>query len=100
MKLFSFSLIVALGQAADLLFLSTLIGAELDLATNELGLTATVQDPTTWASLDEDYFKSFKAIIVGDPNSVNERLLDPIIRSRDAWSPAIKGNVIVIGSQS
>lgn len=85
-----------LGHATDVLFLSTLIGAELSLV-QTLPLTFEIIDPAVWATKDTDYFKSFKAIVIGDPDSTDVSKLDPLVNSRKKWSPAITGNAIVIG---
>lgn len=84
-----------LGHATDVLFLSTLTGAELPLIRGTL--TFEILSPSEWALKNTSYFKSFKAIIIGDPNSNDVSLLNPLVSSRTAWSPAIKGNAIVIG---
>lgn len=85
-----------LGHATQVLFLSTLTGAELSLV-QDGSLTFEILSPSQWALKDTNYFKSFNAIIIGDPNSNDVSLLDPLVSSRAAWSPAIKGNAIVIG---
>ena len=85
-----------LGHAADVLFLSTLTGAELSLATDAT-LTSVILSPSEWATKNTDYFKSFKAIVIGDPNSLDVTMLDPLVSSRKAWSPAITGNATIIG---
>jgi hypothetical protein len=83
--------------AADVLFLSTLSGAELDIARGMM-LTADVLTPNAWATKSTSDFKSYKAIIVGDPNGLDVSVLDTLVDSRHTWSPAIKGNIIILGS--
>ena len=82
-----------------MLFLSTLTGAELDIARG-IGLMADVVSPSAWSQMSTSEFESYRAIIVGDPNSADVTLLEPIVSSRQKWSPAIKGNIIVLGSGS
>jgi len=84
-------------HAADVLFLSTLKGAELAIVQGMM-LTADVLSPNEWAQKSTSDFESYKAIIVGDPDELDVRLLDPLVSSRKKWSPAIKGNIIIIGS--
>jgi len=85
-----------LGQAADLLFLSTLTGVEISIA-RKLQYSIDVLDPKDWATKQPDFFKSYKAIVVGDPNSSKLTFLDPLVSSRKSWSPAITGNIILMG---
>lgn len=86
-------------DAADVLFLSTLTGAELTIA-GSMSLTADVRSPGAWSQMSTSDFESYKAIIVGDPDSTNVDLLNPLVSSRQKWSPAIKGNIIILGSGS
>lgn len=96
-SLYSILFFAWLGHAADVLFLSTLTGAELSLAQNPLSLTVQVLNPMMWSSKPTAYFKSFKAIIIGDPNSSDVSLLNTLVSTKAKWSPAITGSVIVIG---
>ena len=56
--------------------------------------------PAELATKDTDFFKSYRALIVGDPDSQNVDLLDPLVATAKAWSPAISGNIIIIGKTS
>ena len=83
-------------HGADVLFISTLTGAELSIA-QDMSLKADILSPSHWAIKPTSYFRSYKAIIIGDPDSDDLSMLDPLVSSRKKWSPAITGNIIIIG---
>lgn len=83
--------------AADVLFLSTLTGAELSIA-ESLSLTADILDPAQLASKTTSYFEAYKAIIIGSPAYADVNFLAQLVASRKKWSPAITGNIILIGT--
>jgi len=63
------------------------------------GLTTTIVDPVTWNSMTTADFKKFKLIILGDPRcKAAPAPIRPAARNADTWADAVKGNVIVIGS--
>jgi hypothetical protein len=85
------------GAVADLLFLDTVLGAELGVASSTF--TTHVATAAEWAGMSADDFAKYKAIILGDPNSENLGLLDGAIDTREKWSKAVKncGNIVVLG---
>jgi len=60
----------------------------------------TVWDEATWASKTTADFRQFDAIVFGDVPACHASATywDVAVATRDAWSPAIRGNVIVIGT--
>ena len=63
------------------------------------GLSTTIVDPVTWDSMTTADFRKFKLIILGDPNCRNTpAAIRPAARNADTWADAVKGNVIVIGT--
>src|SRR5215467_11049931 len=68
-------------------------------AATAAGLTTTIVSPATWASMTTADFKKFKLIILGDPRCQSTpAAIRPAARNADTWADAVKGNVIVIGS--
>jgi hypothetical protein len=63
-----------------------------------LGYTVTVADETMWSSFSQADFESFNAIVFGDPSCGERRsILDAAVANRDVWTPAVTGNVMIIG---
>src|SRR6266446_2250118 len=68
-------------------------------AAQALGLSVTVVDPSTWASMTSADFASYKAIVLGDPTCVSDTSpIAPAEANTSVWGSAIKGNVVVIGT--
>ncbi len=68
-------------------------------AATAAGLTTTIVDPVTWDSMTTADFKKFKLIILGDPRCQGApAAIRPAARNADTWADAVKGNVIVIGT--
>jgi hypothetical protein len=91
----------SLAWAADLLFIDSFAASEYTIADN-MGLSITKIPPGDLYNKDVNYFKSFKAIIIGDPTDQGRTwdptLLEPLVNTRQIWSQAITGNIIVLGS--
>jgi hypothetical protein len=69
-------------------------------AARALGYTVAIADTIAWKALTEADFARYDAIIVGDrgcPDSAR-RYLRAATRTRDRWTPAITGNVAVLGT--
>lgn len=70
-------------------------------AAQALGLTVNIVDPTTWDAMTTAQFKSYKAIILGDPecSAVNDTTpIDPATKNNKVWGKATTGNVIILGT--
>jgi cysteine-rich repeat protein len=103
MRLSTFGLIgglVASATAEDLLFLEGFQYREYDEAV-ALGYTVKTVTEAEWAALTTADFAEFKAIIIPDPacqsSPASIKFLDD---SKDAWSPAVTGNIILIGTDT
>lgn len=69
-------------------------------AARSLGYTVAIADTIAWKALTEADFARYDAIVVGDrgcPNS-RRRYLRAATATRDRWTPAITGNVSVLGT--
>jgi hypothetical protein len=64
-----------------------------------LGFDVVVNNTPTWLSMTTANFASFRAIILGDPYCQGSTApIGPAIANRTTWSPAVTGNMIVIGT--
>jgi len=99
----------ATSTSFDILNVTILIyGPSLDAATpNErtlaesLGYTVTVASSETWSAMSTAQFASFNAMVFGDPNcSTNDTVLATPTSTRGAWSPAVLGPKVVIGTDA
>lgn len=66
-----------------------------------LGKTPVVVDALTWSGMTTAEFKSYRALVLGDPTCGGvgtSPYLDAAIANRATWSPAVDGNVIIIGT--
>jgi CARDB len=89
--------------AADVLILDTTVaGGMASLEAQQaisLGLTVDVVNAATWSSLSNAQFASYRAIVLGDPNCVTSAApLAPAEANRAVWSPAVTGNIILLGT--
>jgi hypothetical protein len=84
-------------QQYDLLFIETLLYGEYVEAVNTLGYTANVVDEPTWRNMTTADFASYKAIIISDPNCGTLDQIQFLEDTKQVWSPAVTGNMIVIG---
>lgn len=77
--------------------LSQATGGERNIAITQY--TVVELDETQWAQLTTDDVKTYKAIILGDPHCVfDPAIIAPVEENRAVWSPAVTGNVVVIGT--
>ncbi|HEY3902470.1 MAG TPA: hypothetical protein VGM14_01010, partial [Streptosporangiaceae bacterium] len=65
-----------------------------------LGSTVTVASPATWDAMTTAQFKTFSAIIIGDPSTTTCASAVPAdaLSTAATWGPAITGNVAVLGT--
>ena len=102
MKFSTFSLMAAVlaakAAAEDLLFINTLQGVEMQRAIN-MGFTVKVVDQNEWRSMTTADFAKFKAIILADDGAGGgtAAALQFADDTKAIWSPAVLGNVVLIG---
>lgn len=85
-------------QAADLLFVDTLLYAEYIQATSALGFSADIVSQTDFQAMTSADFAQYKAIIISDPDCGQLPSIQFLDDSKANWSPAITGNMIIIGT--
>jgi hypothetical protein len=85
--------------AEDLLFLAGMQYREYDEAV-AMGYSVKTVNEAEWAAMTTEDFSKFKAIVVPDPNCSSIGRIKFFEDSRDAWSPAVTGNIILIGTYS
>jgi hypothetical protein len=84
-----------------LIYGPTLFGSPQNEQTiaESLGYTVTVVDEATWSSMTTSDFASYSAIVFGDPTCIADPgILDSAVANRTTWSPAVTGNIVVIGT--
>lgn len=81
----------------SLLFYDYIAGPELQVA-KDLGYTTVVLNGADWNSLTAADVSSYKAVVFGDPDLQADYPLDVPVLNRDVWSPAILGNIVIIGT--
>lgn len=99
MKLSILSLVAGLAASAvgqDLLFLEGLDYEEYDEAV-ALGFSTKTVTEAEWAAMTTEDFAKFKAIVVPDPSCGSVSSIKFLEDSRSVWSPAVTGNIILIG---
>ncbi|ORZ31737.1 hypothetical protein BCR44DRAFT_1441814 [Catenaria anguillulae PL171] len=62
------------------------------------GHTPVVVSPATWAGLTTDDFKSYAAIVLGDPSCGGRGAVAAAQANAAVWGPAITGNVLIDGT--
>jgi hypothetical protein len=75
-------------------------GSEEDKAATEFGCNTTIVTDSEWANMSTLDFARYDAVVVPDLNSDYISSLDFLEKSKDIWSPAITGNIIVIGEST
>ena len=65
------------------------------------GYEIRIADEDRWRAMTTEEFSAFDAIVVGDPNCGGDHYggvdyMEPIRETRDSWSPAVTGQVILI----
>jgi uncharacterized repeat protein (TIGR01451 family) len=64
-----------------------------------LGFTVEMADATQWTAKLQADFSTYRAIILGDPLcSYSTSSVQAAIDNRSVWSPAVNGNIILIGT--
>lgn len=101
MKFTAFSLMAAVlaGKAAaeDLLFVNTHTAIEYERA-QAMGFSTKVIDQDEWSRMTTDDYSKFRAIVLSDPYCIYTPDVIAFANSnKRAWSPAILGNIVVIG---
>lgn len=92
----------AIDDHSVLILDTTVIGgaASLEAVTAAAqGFTVDVVDAATWGAMSAADFASYRAIILGDPQCVEDTA--PLIAAetnRTVWGPEIDGNIIIIGT--
>lgn len=104
--------------AEDVLFHEALTYLEYDQATTMLAMTGMLDTgllhcycpltpwaPTAHIATDEEWrsmttadFAQYKAIVLADPNCGNLSMIDFLEDTKTVWSPAVTGNIILIGT--
>jgi len=103
MKFSAFGLLATLAatvaaQGEDLLFVDTLLYDEYDRAI-ALGYTAKVVTKAEWRAMTTEDFAQYKAIVLSDPDcSLDVASIDFAEETKDIWSPAVLGNIVVLGT--
>ncbi|PSR79859.1 hypothetical protein BD289DRAFT_340589, partial [Coniella lustricola] len=82
----------------DLLFYDSMTYQEYTQATDILKYTVHIASPEEWSSYSTADFAQFKAIIVPDPDCGDVSDITFLDSSKAIWSPAITGNIILIGT--
>lgn len=72
-------------------------GSQEDQAAIKLGYNTTIVTDSEWANMSTVNFTRFDAVVVPDLSADSISSLDFLEKSKDIWSPAITGNIIVIG---
>jgi murein DD-endopeptidase MepM/ murein hydrolase activator NlpD len=90
------------GDPAVLILDSTVTGGSSSLeaqAAADDGFTVTIVDGPTWDSMTRAQFKSYQAIILGDPSCAGDPSpVQPAVQNANVWGPAITGNAVLIGT--
>jgi len=89
--------LAASALAEDLLFLEGFQYKEYDEAV-ALGYTTKLVTLAEWAAMTTEDFSKFKAIILPDPDCGSLSQIKFFEDSKDVWSPAVTGNIILIGT--
>jgi anthranilate/para-aminobenzoate synthase component II len=83
-------------SAKDLLFLTTMADEELTQSV-ALGFTSDVVTEAQWLAMTISDFMAYRAIIIPGPPCGSEANLDILDTTKSIWSPAITGNIIILG---
>ena len=82
--------------AQDLLFLEGFQYKEYDEAV-ELGISTKLVTEAEWAAMKTEDFAKYKALVVPDPRCGGVSNIKFLEDSKNEWSPAVTGNIILIG---
>lgn len=89
--------LAATSTAQDLLFLDTLDYKEYDEAV-ALGFSAQKVTVDQWNAMTTVDFAQYKAIIISDPDCGSLDTIKFLEDTRNVWSPAVTGNIVLIGT--
>lgn len=89
--------LAASAMAEDLLFLDGMDYREYDEAV-AMGFTTKKVTPEEWAAMKTEDFAKFKALVIPDPSCGSLSDIKFFEDSKSVWSPAITGNIILIGT--
>jgi len=90
-------LLATLVSSADLLFVA---GYDLYAATQALAVGFTIDTVTTavFETMSTAQFSTYRAIVIADNRGrLGASMFDFMDRSKASWSPAIKGDIVMIG---
>ena len=97
MKFSAFSLMAAVlaakAAAEDLLFTNSASSVEYTTAVR-LGYSVKIVSATEWRSMSTADFAQYKAVVFGEGDSSFLNFADD---TKKTWSPAILGNMVIIG---
>lgn len=69
------------------------------LKATALGKTPVVVDAAQWSAMTTAEFKTYRAIVLGDPTCiVGTGPVSAALANREIWSPAVNGNIVLIGT--
>ena len=89
---------LTVAMAEDLLFCDPMTGESVSEA-QSLGFTTKIVNAATWNSMTTADFAAFKALIIDDNyGDSNQADLQFLIDTKNAWGPAITGNIILNGA--
>lgn len=86
--------------AEDLLFprIRTLEYSNEYLRAQALNISSKAVDIDEWYNMTTADFAQFKAIVIVDTISYDRSLLTFLNDTKEVWAPAVRGNVILIGT--
>lgn len=90
----------AVSQDAPNVLIYGSVGSQEDQAAIELGYNTTIVTDSEWANMSTLDFTRYDAVVVPDLNADSLISLDFLEKSKDIWSPAITGSIIVIGEST
>jgi hypothetical protein len=74
-------------------------GSWEEFQANALGLTPVIASPADWGTMTSANFATYRAVVLGDRTcSADLNDVAAAEANKTTWSPAVKGNVIVIGT--
>ncbi|KAJ9136598.1 hypothetical protein NKR23_g9802 [Pleurostoma richardsiae] len=88
--------LVGSAVAQNVLFVDTLQELEYTEATQVLGYNATVVTEAEFSNMTTSEFAVYDALIFSDASSISQ--IQFITDARAQWTPAIEGNIIIIGT--
>ncbi len=68
------------------------------VAAASMGYQVDIVTPTVWSAMTLNDFKTYQAIILGDPGCRDATSLVAAVANANLWGQAVKGNVIIVGT--